>query len=81
MAEKQLTKACMRCGNWHTDAEKFLGQRLSCTEVKQFWSRVKKAHEEAYGHRPLISQEADGQWFCLICARLVLSIPQDMNSL
>ena len=61
--------ACTKCGHWHTDAETASGKFLSCTEVKQFWGRLKAEHRELYGHTPQISTDETGTLICLQCKR------------
>ena len=61
--------ACTRCGNWHEDAEAAEGKRLTCTEVKQYWTQLKRAHEDRYGHYPRITTDEGGNWICLRCDR------------
>lgn len=61
--------ACTRCGRWHTDAEEVLGRRLSCTEVKQYWSRIRKEHVTLYQHVAQITTEDSGEWICFKCKR------------
>lgn len=77
MGKDYLTRACSRCGAWHTDAEKLAGQRLSCTEVKQFWGRLKAAHERLFGHRPVVSQDAAGRWICILCQQPLAPEPEE----
>ena len=61
--------ACTRCGRLHTDVEAFLGERLSCTQVKQFWSRLKNEHKEQYGHLAQITRDDTETWICFKCKR------------
>jgi hypothetical protein len=61
--------ACTRCGHWHTDAEDTMGKNLSCTEVRQFWARVRNEHHERYGHLPQITANDTGAWICFKCKR------------
>lgn len=61
--------ACTRCGNWHEDAETAMGRRLTCTEVKEYWATLRKAHEVRYGHYARITTDEDGKWICLKCNR------------
>lgn len=61
--------ACIRCGRWHLDAERAEGRRLTCTEVKQYWSRLRVTHREKYGHYPHITTDDGGVWICLKCNR------------
>lgn len=58
---------CTRCGNWHKDAETAEGRRLSCTEVKQYWAKLKNQHYQRYGHYPSISRNDEGKWICVKC--------------
>ncbi|HKI48580.1 MAG TPA: hypothetical protein VKA69_04600 [Desulfobacteria bacterium] len=62
-------KACTRCGRWHDDAEKAMGRGLTCTEVKEYWSKLKDDHRELYGHFPQITTDDSGEWICLKCRR------------
>jgi hypothetical protein len=64
--------ACTRCGHWHTDAEKALQRRLSCTQVKQFWGRVKGEHRELYGHTAQIITDDAGSLICFNCQRKIV---------
>ncbi len=63
---------CTRCGSWHEDAEVAEGKRLSCTEVKQFWVKIRHQHNDLYGHFPKISRYDDGRWMCIECKREIL---------
>jgi hypothetical protein len=65
--------ACTRCGYWHSNAERALGRNLSCTEVKKFWSRVKEAHRNRYGHPAMITMDGNGTQICFTCKREILS--------
>ena len=58
---------CTRCGRWHKDAEKAAEKNLSCTEVKQFWGRIREEHFQSKGHLPQINVDEDGDWVCLKC--------------
>ncbi|MEN8690086.1 MAG: hypothetical protein AB1Z20_08250, partial [Desulfobacterales bacterium] len=49
--------ACTRCGRWHLDAEKVLGKKLSCTDVKQYWSKIREEHLKVKGHPARISTD------------------------
>ncbi|MCG8638704.1 MAG: hypothetical protein MI862_03160 [Desulfobacterales bacterium] len=60
-------KACTKCGNWHTTAEKKRGAYLSCTEVKSYWSAVGQRHKEDHGHFARIRIRKDGRVVCLKC--------------
>ncbi|MGO8821721.1 MAG: hypothetical protein ACLQT6_07115 [Desulfomonilaceae bacterium] len=62
-------KACTRCGAWHTDAEKNVGCYMSCTEVKQYWSTVKRLHMEESGHLAMIKLNKDGRVVCIKCGK------------
>lgn len=63
---------CTRCGRWHLDAELFKGQKLSCTEVKQYWAEVRNEHLRRTGHRAKITTNENGDWICFECkARLL----------
>jgi hypothetical protein len=59
--------ACTRCGRWHSDAEKVQGKRLSCTEVKRFWAKIREEHLRLKGHRAQITTDESGNWICLKC--------------
>lgn len=61
--------ACTRCGRWHGDAEEALGRRLSCTEVKQYWSRIKAEHKKQYGHLAQITTDDSENRICFKCKR------------
>jgi len=61
--------ACTRCGRLHTDVEAFLGKRLSCTEIKQFWAQIKKEHKAKYGHYAQIIRDDTKGWICFECNR------------
>jgi uncharacterized CHY-type Zn-finger protein len=63
--------ACTKCGHWHTNAEAALGRSLSCTEVKQFWGRIKAEHRELYGHPAQITIDEEGKPICLQCKRRI----------
>ncbi|MFZ0612979.1 MAG: hypothetical protein WAM73_12125 [Desulfobacterales bacterium] len=59
--------ACTRCGRWHLDAEKIEGRRLSCTDVKRFWSHIRQEHLRLTGHVARITTDESGNWICLNC--------------
>ena len=61
--------ACTRCGRWHADAEKNIGRRLSCSEVKQYWSNIREAHLQSTGHPARITTDDGGDWICMRCQR------------
>jgi uncharacterized CHY-type Zn-finger protein len=61
--------ACTRCGHWHTSAETALERPLSCTEVKQFWGRLKAEHRELYEHAAQITLNDNGTYICFQCKR------------
>jgi len=61
--------ACTKCGHWHTNAEAAMGRSLSCTEVKQFWGKIKAEHRELYGHPAQINVDEGGKPLCLQCKR------------
>jgi uncharacterized CHY-type Zn-finger protein len=61
--------ACTRCGHWHTDAENASNRNLSCTEVKQFWSRIRNEHNALYGHLAQASVDDSGTLICFKCKR------------
>ena len=60
---------CTKCGRWHSDAEDDLGRRLSCTEVKQYWTGIRKEHYDLYDHYPQISTDGAENWICIKCWR------------
>ena len=60
-------KACTKCGNWHTNAEKSVGTYLSCTEVKAYWAGVSLRHKKEHGHYAQVRIRKDGQAICLKC--------------
>ena len=62
-------KACTRCGAWHTVAEERSGRFMSCTDVKRFWSDMKRRHMAETGHLAMISIKKDGRIICLKCGR------------
>jgi methylamine methyltransferase corrinoid protein reductive activase len=66
-------KACTRCGRWHEDAEKSLGRRLSCSEVKQYWAKIREAHLQSTGHPARITTDDAGNWICIRCGRKLLT--------
>jgi hypothetical protein len=59
--------ACTRCGRYHLDAEKILDRKMSCTDVKQYWSKIREEHLQSTGHPARISTDDSGQWVCLRC--------------
>lgn len=61
--------SCTKCGRWHSDAENDLKRRLSCTEVKQYWTGIRNDHNELYGHFPQIVTDAEENWICMKCLR------------
>jgi hypothetical protein len=65
--------ACSRCGRWHLDPEKVDGKRLSCTEVKRYWAKVRKEHLRLTGHAAQITTDESGNWICLKCNGRLLS--------
>lgn len=72
--------ACTRCGHWHTDAESILEKSLSCTEVKHFWSKVKREHMDRTGHLAQIATNEDGDVICFKCKEKLFSIPPGEDS-
>jgi hypothetical protein len=62
-----LMKACTRCGAWHTDAEHTVGRHMSCTEVKQYWSDLKRKHSDESGHLAMLKLTKDGKVVCIRC--------------
>ena len=62
-------QACIRCGNWHKDAEHHVGRYLSCTEVKAYWSDLKRRHREETGHLAMLKMTGDGRIVCIKCGR------------
>ena len=63
--------ACTKCGHRHTDAEENTGKRLSCTEVKRYWARIKYEHERSYGHLAQVTNDLAGNWICYKCKRVL----------
>jgi hypothetical protein len=61
--------ACTRCGHWHTDAERASSRNLSCSEVKQFWFRIKDEHNALYGHPAQVIVGESGTPICSKCRR------------
>jgi hypothetical protein len=59
--------ACTRCGRWHLDAEEVLGKRMSCTDVKKYWSKIREEHLQLNGHPAQISTDDSGRWICMKC--------------
>jgi len=64
--------ACTRCGHWHNDAERVLDKDLSCTEVKQFWSKIRGEHKELYGHPANMTTDNSGAPICFECKRKLI---------
>jgi hypothetical protein len=64
---------CTRCGRWHLDAEKFAGKSLSCTDVKQYWGKIREEHFQSEGHLPRIITDDDGDWICMKCRKKLFS--------
>ncbi len=64
---------CTRCGRWHSDAEKFAGRSLSCTEVKRYWGNVREEHFRLEGHIPQITVDDQGDWICMKCGNELFS--------
>lgn len=62
-------QACTRCGTWHTDAEKHMGRYLSCTEVKTYWSELKRRHHKETGHMAMLKMTGDGRLVCIKCGQ------------
>ncbi len=62
-----LMIGCTKCGRWHLDAEKIVGKDLSCTDVKQYWGKIREEHFQSQGHLPRISIDEDGEWICMKC--------------
>jgi hypothetical protein len=60
-------EACTRCGRWHADAEKVLGRRLSCSDVKRYWSKIREEHLQSTGHPARITTDDAGNWICMKC--------------
>lgn len=60
-------RACTRCGEWHLEAEKNEGRYLSCTEVKEYWGKVRARHREKTGHVAQIRIRKDGRVVCMKC--------------
>jgi hypothetical protein len=63
--------ACTKCGRRHTDAEEIKGNRLSCTEVKQYWVTITREHEKSYGHLAQVTNDVSGNWICYKCKRVL----------
>ncbi|GAB4269351.1 MAG: hypothetical protein Kow0092_23350 [Deferrisomatales bacterium] len=71
-------KACTKCPEKHSGAEEALQRRLSCTEVRQYWAGVRRAHRERYGHWAEIVFDAAGDRICNRCKRkLTVGRPTD----
>jgi hypothetical protein len=64
-------KACTRCGTWHTFPEDLNGRPMSCTEVKLYWSDMKRRHLEQTGHLAMIRITRDGRIVCLKCGQVI----------
>ena len=62
-------KACTRCGIWHTEAEEQNGRFMSCTEVKRYWSDLKRLHLEETGHLAMINIAKDRRITCIKCGQ------------
>ena len=60
---------CTRCGRWHDDAETAEGRKLTCTEVKLYWTERRVLHQKRYGHIARATCTKDGTWICLSCDR------------
>jgi hypothetical protein len=65
-------KACTRCGAWHTNAEELNERYMSCTDVKRFWSDIKRRHQDETGHLAMIKIAKDGRIVCLKCGRDII---------
>ena len=65
-ASKEMI-ACSRCGHGDTDAEKSIGKRLSCTEVRGYWAQIRRDHVDIYGHVAHLMKDDSGNWFCCKC--------------
>jgi hypothetical protein len=63
-------KACTRCGDWHIHAEKDIGRYLSCTEVKHYWSEMKRRHMDETGHLAMIKIK-EGKIVCIHCGAIL----------
>jgi hypothetical protein len=74
-SQETSMKACTRCGAWHTDAERNVGRYLSCTEVKEYWSDVKRRHLEETGHLAMIKMTKDGRVVCVHCGAALIDSP------
>ena len=68
-------KACTRCGIWHTDAEERSGRFMSCSEVKQYWSDLKRHHLEETGHLAMIKITKDHRLICIRCGQVLDHMP------
>lgn len=64
--------ACTRCGRWHLDAEEIIGKKLSCTDVKQYWAKLRAEHQRLNGHAAQITTDESGNWICLKCKSRLL---------
>ncbi|MFH0994639.1 MAG: ASKHA domain-containing protein [Pseudomonadota bacterium] len=42
---------------------------MSCTEVKQYWTGIRKKHYDLYDHFPQISTDGEENWICIKCWR------------
>jgi hypothetical protein len=42
---------------------------MSCTEVKEYWSDVKRLHMENTGHLAMIKIGKDGRIICIKCGQ------------
>ena len=62
-------KACTRCGMWHTWPEELNGYSMSCTDVKRYWSDMKRRHQDATGHLAMIKITKDGRIVCIKCGQ------------
>ncbi len=68
-------KACSRCGTWHTTAEEGSGRYMSCTEVKQYWSKMRQMHSQETGHLAMIKIGKDGTITCIKCGQTIDRVP------
>jgi len=64
---EKIMIACTRCGRWHLDAEKIEGKRMSCTDIKRYWTKIREDHLRLKGHPAQITTDDSGNWICLKC--------------
>jgi hypothetical protein len=44
---------------------------MSCTEVKEYWSDLKRRHMEETGHLAMLKMSKDGILYCLKCGQQI----------